>query len=155
MRSRAIDWSLALFGGLLLALMLDYNSLMAKHTSPLYASWIAHGIGSVASIFLIVIFLNIFSTKKEHNEKQIRGPLWAYLGGIPGALTVVLAAITVNSSLGLSGTLAFMLVGQVIFGIVSDVFGLFGTLKRKFIFMDFLVILAILTGSGIIIFFGS
>lgn len=147
-------WLPALAGGFLLALMIHYNSLMAKHSTPIFASWVAHGIGAVASLVFIAIFSNIFVAKNETTQKK-KGPFWAYLGGIPGALTVVLAAITVNSSLGLSSTLALMLVGQIVFGLVSDIFGLFGSQKRNIMLIDFFVVLSVLTGSGIIIFLRS
>ncbi|MGH9897782.1 MAG: DMT family transporter [Pyrinomonadaceae bacterium] len=153
---RSTDWLLALAGGSLLAVMIYYNSLLARHSTPLFASWMAHGIGSAAALFLIVGYSRVFRpANKEIKDQRAKGPSWAYLGGIPGALTVVLAAITVNSRLALSGTLALMLVGHVLFGIVSDRFGLFGVPKRKFILADFFVVLSVLTGSGILIFFRS
>jgi transporter family-2 protein len=85
----------------------------------------------------------------------VRPPLWFYAGGIPGAFTVILAAIAVNSSLALSGTIALMLVGQVVFGMVSDHFGLFRTPKRRLSGTDLVVALAVLGGSGLIIFGGG
>lgn len=144
----SIDWVLALIGGLLLALMINYNSVIAKHSTPLFASWITHGIGSISALFLIVAFKQI----RKPASFSVKGPRWAYLGGIPGAITVVLASITVNSYLGLSGTLVLMLVGQIIFSIISDIFGLFGTLKRNLTWTDFFVVLSIFGGSGLIIF---
>ena len=79
-------------------------------------------------------------------------PRWAYLGGLPGAFTVVLAGITVNSRLALPGTVAFMLVGQVAFGIVSDGLGLFGVAKRRITLLDLAAGTTILAGSALIIF---
>ena len=85
----------------------------------------------------------------------MRIPSWAYLGGIPGALGVLLAAILVNTSLNLAGTFALMLTGQIIFSIFLDVFGLLGQPKRKLILKDFFVTLCVFVGSFIIIFSGS
>ncbi len=150
---RTTDWFLALAGGLLLALMIDTNSLLAKHSTPVLASWLAHGIGAFGALVLVVLGTSFMgaSNKKEGNTR-VKGPRWAYLGGIPGALIVMLAAVTVNSHLGLSGTIALMLVGQVLFGMLSDHLGLFGVPKRQLIFMDFWVVFLVLTGSGILIF---
>lgn len=50
-------------------------------------------------------------------------------GGIPGALTVLLAAIAVNSPLELAGTLGLMLTGQIVFGLIADLRGWFGVIK--------------------------
>jgi|SRR6185437_399571 len=149
--NRTTDWLLAFAGGIILAVMINFNSLLAKHSTPSIASWVAHGAGAVVALFFVIIYARIFPSKRENSTQK--APLWAYFGGIPGALTVILAAITVNSSLALSGTLAFMLVGQVIFGIISDHFGLFGIAKRKFTLIDVFVIICILSGSVLLIFF--
>lgn len=154
MITRPMDWALAFLGGVLLALMINYNSLLARFTSPIFASWIAHGIGTVGALTLVaLLFLKKIGPKKaETKRNRSRTPFWIYLGGVPGTLTVIFAAITVNSSLSLSGSIALMLVGQVAFGILSDFFGWFGLKKRRITFADFGVALLILAGSMCIIF---
>lgn len=133
--------------------MINYNSLLAKHTTPMFASWVAHGLGAVAALALVALYSRVFrSVNKETESRREKIPLWFYLGGIPGTFTVILAAVTVNSGLSLSGTIALMLLGQVLFGIVSDHFGLFRTPKRRIVPADFLVALCVLTGSALIIF---
>jgi transporter family-2 protein len=153
---RSTDWLLGFAGGLLLALMINYNSLLARHTTPVFASWVAHGLGAAAAFALGMTY--------SRTRRAVGGagaapcakvPRWFYLGGVPGAFTVILAAITVNSPLTLSGAIAFMLVGQVIFGIVSDYFGLFRTPRRRIVTTDALGALAVLAGSALIIFGGA
>lgn len=151
----SLDWFLALIGGLLLAVMLDYNGLMAKQTSPLLAACVLHGVGTIASILFIIIFSKKFAVTTISETPSSTAPFWAYLGGIPGALGIILAAITVNSSLGLSGGFALMLLGQIIFGIISDIFGLFGNPKRKFMMRDLFVVLCVFIGCVMVIFFRS
>ncbi|GAA0373011.1 DMT family transporter [Streptomyces olivoreticuli] len=156
MLGRSKHWLLGIAGGVLLALMTNYNSLLAKHTSSVFGSWVAHGIGAVAALLLVLVTARAFGAGGgERKEKRAKAPFWVYLGGIPGAFTVMLAAIAVNSSLELSGTIALMLVGQVLFGIVSDYFGLFGTPRRRLVLADFFVVLSVLTGSALIIFGGA
>jgi bacterial/archaeal transporter family-2 protein len=153
MMGRSKDWLLAVAGGALLALMINYNSLLARHTTPMFASWVAHGLGAAAAFVLVGVYATVLRPAGTGTPAvRAKAPLWFYLGGIPGTLTVILAAITVNSSLSLSGTISFMLVGQVIFGIVSDHFGLFRTPQRKIVASDFLVALLVLTGSALIIY---
>lgn len=149
MLGRPTDWLLAIAGGVLLALMIDFNSLLARYTTPVYASWVAHGLGGVAALALVAVFARARAKKLAE-----RPPLWFYLGGIPGAFTVILAAVAVNSRLALSGTIALMLVGQVVFGMLSDHFGLFRTPKRRLVPLDLMVALAVLGGSALIIFGG-
>ena len=147
MIGRSADWLLAIVGGVLLSLMIEFNSLLAKFTSPVYASWVAHGLGAIAAVVLVLVYSRALTKRRGS-----RPPLWFYLGGIPGAFTVILAAIAVNSSLALSGTIALMLVGQVVFGMVSDHFGLFRTPRRRLVLTDLVVAAAVLGGSALIIF---
>ncbi|MBT1159024.1 DMT family transporter [Aminobacter anthyllidis] len=152
MIGRSADWLSALAAGALLAVMIACNGLLAKHSAPVFASWAAHGTGAAAALLLVAGWSRIF--KRQEAGTQKKGPAWAYLGGVPGALTVVLAAITTNSPLALSGTIAFMLVGQVIFGMAMDCFGLFGVAKRPFAATDVAVVALVLSGSVLLTFGG-
>jgi transporter family-2 protein len=144
---------LALSGGLFIALMVDCNSLMAKYSSPLFASWVAQGIGAITCLFFIGITAKKMGSNKDISPQSAEAPLWSYFGGIPSSVTVILITITVNSKLGLAGALAITIVGQVFFGILSDIFGFFGHAKRQLIFSDIFVMSSILIGSGILIYF--
>ncbi|MFT4182740.1 MAG: DMT family transporter [Rhizobium sp.] len=140
---------LALAAGMVLAVMIDWNSLLARHSSPLFASWTAHGIGALASSVLVTLLRGNPATGLAASHG--RWSFWSYLGGIPGAFTVLLAAITVNSHLGLAGTLALMLIGQMVFGIVADAFGLFGLRRTLPGRRDMGAIALVLCGSIVII----
>jgi transporter family-2 protein len=120
---------LALAAGVVLAVMTDWNSQLARHSSPLFASWTAHGVGTAISVFLVLLLPP--RDKEQADISRDGWPLWSYLGGIPGAFTVLLAAITVNSVLGLAGTLALLLVGQMTFGALTDCFGFFRLQRRR------------------------
>lgn len=154
MIGRLKDWLLAFAGGVLLALMIDCNSLLAKHTTAVFASWTAHGVGAAVALILVLLSSRAYrrDTGKEAGRKQAKPLLWLYFGGIPGAFTVMLAAIAVNGSLSLSGTIALMLAGQMIFGMMSDHFGLLLAARRRIVKGDLLAMLCILGGSAMIIF---
>lgn len=150
------DRVIAVAAGTILAVMIHFNSMLATHSSALFASWFAHGVGAaVALLFVGASSLRRKPVLPRPATDAARAPLWAYLGGIPGAFTVVLATITVNSGLALSGTLALMLVGQVVFGMVSDRLGLFGVTRRRLGSADLLGVLAILSGSALLLFGGA
>ncbi|CAI0940971.1 Uncharacterized protein conserved in bacteria [Serratia liquefaciens] len=149
MRERFSDPLLALGAGALLALMIAINSLLASYNSPLLTSWLAHGMGAITA-WLLLLLLNRRTPRRA--ASSARTPRWAYLGGLPGALTVVLAAITVNSPLALSGSLALMLTGQVLFGMLADSCGWFGSLKRRLSLNDIVATLLILCGCALLIF---
>lgn len=141
---------LAFASGGLLTLMVDFNGLVAFHGGAVYSSWVAHGTGTIAAlIFLALLRQDLRLTGTSGRPKA---PLWAYLGGVSGALTVVLTSITVNSALALSGTLALGLAGQVLFSLAADRWGLFGLPKRIPKLRDFGAVGLIFAGSLIIIF---
>ncbi|WP_434633672.1 DMT family transporter [Chromobacterium sp. CV08] len=137
--------ALALLAGALLALMIHCNSRLAAYGNPLTASWLAHAIGMLAALLL-------WKALRQARPVSGRPPRWAYLGGVPGALTVALAAITVNSPLALSGTLALGMTGQVLFGLLSDRLGLFGMPRRPLRLNDALALPLVLSGCAILIF---
>lgn len=143
--------AIALFSGAILAIMIKLNASLAKLNSPLESSWIAHGLGAVTALLLLQ-FIKSRATNKDKSGSTKKSPWYAYLGGIPGAFTVILAGITVNSSLGLAGTLAFALLGQILFSLLVERFALFGSPKRTLGWQDLKVIGLILIGSFFIIF---
>lgn len=138
---------IALFSGVLLTLMIMSNSYLSTFTSPLHASGLTHGTGAVVALI-------IWLTVKTHLPQRRAGkkiPLWCYLGGIPGAFTVLLAAITVNSPLSLSGSIVLMLAGQIVTGLIIDHFGLMGLTRRKATSRDGLTLLLLFSGCILII----
>jgi len=141
---------LALIAGAVLAIMTDWNSQLARHSSPLFASWTAHGVGAVASTILVTLLPAGRSVVPTKASAQ-RWPMWSYLGGIPGSFTVLLAGITVNRDLGLTGTLALSLVGQMAFGVVADRFGLFRLQRRRPQVRESSAFALVLAGSLVII----
>lgn len=138
---------IALLSGVLLTLMIMSNSYLSTFTSPLHASWLTHGIGAIVALIIWLIV-------KKHLPPRRTGTkmaLWCYLGGIPGAFTVLLAAITVNSPLSLSGSIVLMLAGQIVTGLIIDHFGLMGLTQRKATGRDGLTLLLLFSGCILII----
>ncbi|MDO6589386.1 EamA-like transporter family protein [Loktanella sp. D2R18] len=139
----------AAFGaGGLLTLMVLCNGTLAAHGSLFFASWVPHLTGSGVALFLLIIL-------RPKRATPIRPPLWAYLGGISGGVTVMLTSATMNTALALSGTIALGLAGQVVFSLFADVRGLFGLPKRLPKQRDYLSLALILAGSSILIFLGG
>jgi transporter family-2 protein len=68
---------------------------------------------------------------------------------------VALSSIAVNSELALAGGLSLLLVGQILFGLISDLWGLFGTPKRMLNRFDLLAALCVIAGSALIIYSGG
>ncbi|MBX5156094.1 MULTISPECIES: DMT family transporter [unclassified Rhizobium] len=137
--------------GGLLTFMVHLNGELARVGNPLFSSWTAHGTGMVAAVILL---LALNRRRAPMVGKTDRAPLWAYLGGVSGAATVILTSTAVNSPLGLSGTLALGLAGQVAFSLAADSWGLFGLPKRRPDMRDIAALGLVVTGGALIILFG-
>jgi len=144
----------ALGTGALLTVMVQLNGTLGAAAGPFFASLAAHGTGTVAAL-LVLLALRLRSRPAVATTTTGRAPLWAYAGGLSGALTVVLTSQAVNSGLGLAGTLALGLVGQVVFALLADRFGWFGLPARRPDRRDAASLLLILSGSAVIILFAG
>lgn len=148
---RHLDWIWAILAGALLAVMVTINSGLAALTTPFTASWVVHGIGAVAAFFLLLAN-GAVARRAGRAPRPGKAPLWSYLGGAPGAFAVALSSIAVNSELALAGGLSLLLVGQILFGLVSDQFGFFGTPRRRLNRFDFLATACVIGGSALLVF---
>lgn len=143
-----LSYALAIGTGGLLSLMVLFNGQLAAHGSALFASWTAHGAGTVAALVLLALL------RPRRRREAGPAPLWAYFGGASGAVTVMLTSVAVNTPLALSGTLALGLAGQVGFGLAADRWGLFGLPRRRPGARDLAALGLICGGSLILIFLG-
>ena len=139
--------------GGLLALMVQFNGALAHYGNPLFSSWMAHATGTLAAL----LFLLVLRRRRPAPTEPLppAPPLWAYLGGLSGAATVILSSMAVNSAAGLPGTLALGLAGQLLFGLVADGRGLFGLPKRRITGRDFSALALVLAGSLLILLAGN
>jgi bacterial/archaeal transporter family-2 protein len=154
-RPKPLHLVLAFGSGGLLTVAVFLNAEAGRYGGPLFSSWLAHGTGTVAAI----LFLAVLWRRQRRDSAAARAqfgkpPLWAYLGGIIGAATVMLTSTTVNTPLALAGTLALGLAGQVMLSLAADFWGLLGLPKRKLDWRDSGAVALIAAGSLIIILFG-
>jgi len=134
--------------GGLLSLMVLFNGTLAAYGSLFYASWVPHLTGTFAALLFLLLL-------RPARASGTRPPLWAYLGGISGGITVMLTSATLNSALALSGTIALGLAGQMLFSLFADMRGLFGLPQRMPVSRDIAAVVLVIGGSLILIFFGG
>ena len=146
--NRLVSYGLAFMAGLILAMMIYFNGSLAMNVHPYWASTIVHGIGFFFGMILFALFPFARSDKKSVKNNL---PWWNFMGGISGGLTVVLASITINSSLGVSGSIAFMLLGQILFALFCDLFGFLGIPKRKLEKRTYIQIFFVSLGCALIL----
>ena len=140
---------LAAFGaGGLLSLMVLFNGTLGAYGSLLYASWVPHLTGTFAALIALALL-------RPRRAAVKRAPLWAYLGGVSGGVTVMLTSYTMNTALALSGTIALGLAGQMGFSLIADRFGLMGLPQHSPTARDFAAMALIVAGSLLLIFYGG
>jgi transporter family-2 protein len=139
---------IALCGGLLLGLMIFLNGIVTKHTGAIPGSFIVHTIGLAASVFIL------FIKSKRVKIRAIKNYTFKYSHtvGIFGGIAVALIGYTVNTKIGIAGTIGGMILGQVFYGWANDIFGLFGSVKKKLNLLDFFQAFFIILGVGVIIY---
>lgn len=148
MDARVFHTIAAFATGGLLTLMVLFNGTLATYGTLLFSSWVPHATGTVAAL----VFLAVLRPRRARTKPA---PLWAYLGGVAGAVTVMLTSAAMNSSLALSGTIAIGLAGQMLFSLLADMRGMFGIAARRPTFRDGAAIGLIAAGSVVLIFFGG
>lgn len=137
----------ALAAGACLTLMTLFNSAMGVAASAFFASWAAHGTGTVAAL----LFIGLYALAGRRPAWRGAAPLWSFGAGLAGAVIVILTAIAVNGGLALSGTIALGLAGQVLFGLAADRLGLFGLARRRLAGRDVAAAILVLAGSVVLI----
>jgi len=108
-----------LVGGMI-AIMVSVNGQLAVHTSIYISASIVHIIASLGTLMLTLLY-------PQEKEDRDRLPIYYYLTGVLGAIIIVLNNVTFKE-LGVSITVALMLLGQMIASLFIDSYGL---LKMK------------------------
>lgn len=142
---RALPLLAALGTGGLLSLMILCNSEVTRGAGPLLGSLLPHATGTAAAGGALLLLARPI-------EADAKTPFWAYLGGLSGAVTVMLSSLAANTALALSGTLALGLLGQAAFGLVADRWGLLGLPRRRATARGLLSLALILSGGAMLIF---
>ena len=145
---RPLHFAAAFGAGCLLSLLVLFNGTLAAYGSLLFSSFVPHFTGTVMALVILLVL-------RPKRAQATRPPLWAYLGGVSGGVTVILTSATLNSALALSGTIALGLAGQMVFSLFADIRGLFGLPQRMPKARDYLALALITAGSMILIFFGG
>lgn len=156
--SRALNsfYLLAAFGsGCLLTLAVFLNGEAGRFGGATFSSWQAHGIGTVVAVLILGFFWRRERAAAASARAAMgRPPLWAYLGGVLGGVTVILTSWSVNSPLALAGTLALGLAGQFALSLAADYWGILGLPKRRLDRRDAGAVILIAAGSLLIILVG-
>lgn len=109
--------NLALINGVILAIMVFLNGLLASITGPYISTLIYHLLG-----LLLIILISIIKRNKFSNLKEI--PLIFFLPGILSVVTILLNNIAIPK-IGVTLAVGVGLFGQLVMSSLVEHFGLF------------------------------
>ena len=114
---------LALINGVILAIMVFFNGILASITGPYMSTLIYHVLGLTLIIIISIIKKNKFSNLKEL-------PLILFLPGILSVITILLNNISIPK-IGVTLAVGVGLFGQLVMSSFVEHFGLFGMPVNK------------------------
>lgn len=114
----------AVFIGILVAIMVTFNGVLANYTGQYVSILIIHTVGLIALIIILIL-------KKEKFKLQKNLPVYLFSGGLIGVFVVFLNNLCFNY-LGASLTLSLGIFGQLLLACFIDHYGLFGLNIYKF-----------------------
>jgi len=115
---------LSLLIGVIIAAMVAVNGGLTMRYGVFGATVVIHIVGSLFAFLLIKL-------RRKNSAHQYGIPLWMYMGGVVGVLTVVLNNFSYGK-ISLTSIVALSLLGQAAASLVIDSFGLFGMGKYPF-----------------------
>lgn len=113
----------ALINGVILAIMVFFNGMLASITGPYMSTLIYHTLG-----LLLIIFISIIKKNRLSNLKEV--PLIFLLPGILSVITILLNNISIPK-IGVTLAVGVGLLGQLVMSSFVDHFGLFGMPANK------------------------
>jgi len=108
--------------GVLISFLIFFNGALAKIVGNFTSLFIAHLIG-----FIVIAIIDFF-----HKRKKTVYPkkIYLYFGGIFNILNFFTQNITMKT-IGISSTVIFIIVGQMLSSVLIDHFGLFNRTVHK------------------------
>ena len=134
---------LAASSGSLIAIMVLFNGTLAANSNMVFSMIIIHVVG-LASV------LAIYRVKKETVRLSFEYPWHYYISGVIG-IFLVFSNTLCFTELGVTLTLALGLMGQSVFSLIIDRFGLFNRPKKSIQNFEIVGILVISFGLIFII----
>jgi len=129
--------------GILIAIMVTFNGVLANYTDQYKSILIIHAVG-----LIVLIILLLLKREKLRIRKDI--PIYLFTGGLIGVFVVFFNNLCFNS-LGASLTLSLGIFGQLVLACFIDHYGLFGLNVYKFNRKKIIGFIVILSGLIIMI----
>lgn len=115
--------NLALINGVILAIMVFFNGMLASKTGPYMSTLIYHVLG-----LLMIIIVSIIKKNKLTNLREV--PFLLLLPGVLSVITILLNNISIPH-IGVTLAVGVGLFGQLVMSSLVEHFGLFGMPANK------------------------
>ena len=102
-----------------------------KGSNPALASVISFSVGTVACFVVLLIWIRADFRTIDFGAIAKEAPWWSWLGGIMGALVVVVFVLTIPR-MGSGTVLAVFVCSQVIMACINDQYSIVGVPHRTF-----------------------
>lgn len=127
MKTNLIYLLMALITGALIPVQASTNAAFSKSVgNPFLTGLMVFIVGLIG----MVAFILISGTAMPTTQQVISAPLYSYLGGVIVVIYVIMISVLVPR-IGVGTSIAFILMGQVIFAVIIDHFGLFNVSPRS------------------------
>ncbi len=133
---------LGVLTGTMFSIMNLFNAQLGQLYGDTYATVLIHIVGLICVL--------PFTIRCFKNGAKSKAPLWMYIGGALGIITVLTSNLGIMT-VGVTVTLVLALLGQLICSMVIDRFGFFGFEKFPFKKEKALSILLIALGAVVMI----
>lgn len=116
---------LAALGGAAIALQALVNARLQVSTgNPVLAATISFAVGLVGLLMVLPLY-----SGSTHAQTLSQAPWWAWIGGLLGAFYIVMS-ILLLPRIGAAALISSAVVGQMIFALAADHYGILGTQVR-------------------------
>lgn len=116
--------NLAIINGVILAIMVFFNGMLARITGPYMSTLIFHMLG-----FILIIIISIIKKNKFSSLKELQ-PIF-FLPGVLGVITILLNNLSIPR-IGVTLVTGVSLFGQIVMSSLVEHFGLFGMPANRF-----------------------
>lgn len=137
---------LALFSGIMIAVMVTANGMLSETTSHWTALVVIHLAGILTAGVILII-------KGQSGGIFTGVPFYMMLGGALGVFTILMNNLCVNN-IGVTMTLGLALVGQIIASGIAEHFGWLGLHRKKISTAKIPAYLLMTAGAAVMILWG-
>jgi len=141
---------LALLTGVLITVMVAFNGNVTARHGMYTATVVIHAVGLLCVSFLLLAKREKPILRGATTEDGRRIPLFMYLGGAVGVITVIFTNFAFGS-ISVSALMALGLFGQSLSAIAVDQFGLFGMARHPFNRRKIIGLALMLCGIGVMV----